>query len=116
MFNIQEGGVGMSCERVWNTIINKLTEGSIELPTTPKTQKTPVWFSASTDGHSIFINRAINNKPSSQLSMERKLTYNTFQKVYPLYLRREQGEPVSREVTALTVDQVYYFSLIKHLG
>jgi len=29
----------MSCERVWNTIINKLTEGSIELPTTLKPKK-----------------------------------------------------------------------------
>lgn len=96
-------------------IISKLIDGNIELPTVPKTKKTPVWFTAATDGNTIFINEAVNNRPSSKLMNERKLTYKEFQKVYPLYLRREKGELVSSQVTAITRNQVYYFSLIKHL-
>lgn len=76
----------------------------------------PVWFSASTDGNKIFIDMAVDHCPSSKLSSQRKLDYKTFQKVYPLYLRREKGEAVSQEVTSITVNQVYYFSLIKHLA
>lgn len=105
----------MSCEQAWNTIISKLAGNRIELPTVPKTKKSPVWFSATTDGVNIFIGEAVSHKPSSRLSMERKLTFYTFQKVYPLYIRRENGEQVSHEVTAITVNQVYYFSIIKHL-
>ena len=87
----------------------------MEFPTTPKNKRDPVWFSAFFDGDIILINKAVNNRPSSNLKMPRKLIYNIFQKVFPLYLRRERGERVSAEVTAITVDSVYYFSLIKHL-
>lgn len=105
----------MNYEYIWNIIVNNLKEKCIEMPTVPKTRKTPLWFSATTDGNIIIINRAVNNKPSCKLSMERKLTYNTFEKVYPLYLKREKGEQVSSEVTSVTVNQVYFFSVIKHL-
>lgn len=87
----------------------------MEFSTTPKTKRDPVWFSAIFDGDVILINKAINNRPSSNLKMPRKLTYKTFQKVFPLYLRRERGESVSAEAKAITVNQVYYYSLIKHL-
>jgi hypothetical protein len=102
--------------QTWNNIINRLEGNKIELPTVPKTKKTPVWFSATTDGKTIFINQAIDHSPSSKLSAQRMLNYKTFQKVYPLYLRRENGEAVSSEVSAITVDQVYFFSLLKHFG
>ena len=88
----------------------------MELPTVPKTSRVPVWFSATTNGDIIFINEALDHKPSSKLSAERKLNYSNFKKVYPLYLRRENGESVSSEITAVTVNQVYYFSLIKHFA
>lgn len=100
----------------WNTIVRSLDGKRLEFPTVPKTKKEPVWFSATSDGTSILISEAKDHKPSSKLTMQRKLTYKTFEKVFPLYLRRENGEQVSCEVSAITVDQVYYFSLIKHLG
>lgn len=94
----------MNSNQAWNTIISKLIGKRIELPTIPKTQKTPVWFSATTDGKIIYINTATDNTPSSKLSMERKLTYEVFKKVYPLYLRREKGEQVSYEAGKATVN------------
>ncbi|MDP4087372.1 MAG: hypothetical protein Q8934_22670 [Bacillota bacterium] len=106
----------MNEKQIWNTIVAKLTGNRVELPTIPKTKKIPVWFSATTDGEAIFIDKATDHRPSSKLSVQRNLKYSTFQKVYPLYLRRERGDAVSREVTAITVNQVYYFSLIKHLS
>lgn len=106
----------MTSLQVWKAIISRLEGKRIELPTVPKIKKKPVWFSATTDGEIIFINEAIDHKPSSKLSVERKLKYSKFQKVYPLYLRRENGEKVSEEAKAITLNQVYYFSLIKHLS
>jgi hypothetical protein len=105
----------MSPHQAWNLIVNQLAGKRLEFPTVPKVKRDPVWFSATTDGESIFINKAIDNKPSSQLSMQRKLTYSIFEKVYPFYLKRENGERISSDVLAITVDQVYFFSLIKHL-
>lgn len=104
----------LSPKEVWNNVIEKLSEGKLELPTTPKNKRTPVWFTARTDGDLIYISEAIHNRPSSKLSMDRKLTYSKFEEVYPLFLRREKGESVSSEVTTITVNQVYFFSLMKH--
>ncbi|MFC4557298.1 hypothetical protein ACFO3D_03620 [Virgibacillus kekensis] len=106
----------MKTLHIWNSIIRRLEGRRVELPTVPKTKKAPVWFSASTDGTIIFINKAFDHTRSSKLSTERKLDYNTFQKVYPFYLRRENGEAISSEVSDVSVNQVYYFSVIKHLG
>jgi hypothetical protein len=105
----------MNSSQAWNIIINKLSGNRLEFPTVPKVRRDPVWFSATTDRDFIYINRAIDNVPSSELTHQRKLKYSTFLKVYPLFLRREKGESVSKEVTSVTVNQVYYFSLIKHL-
>lgn len=104
----------MSSEQAWSMIVNNLIEREIELPTVPKTKKIPVWFTASTSHSVILINKALHNKPSSKLTMTRSLQYKTFEKVYPYYLRREKGDQVSAEVTAITVNSVYYYSLIKH--
>ncbi|MEH7096509.1 hypothetical protein [Neobacillus vireti] len=100
----------------WISITKNLEGKTIELPTIPKIKKIPVWFSATTNGDIIIIDKATSHEPSSKLSTPRILNYNTFQKVFPLYLRREKGESVSSEVTAITVNQVYYFSLIKHFS
>jgi hypothetical protein len=105
----------MTSQEAWQVIVLKLIDNQLELPTVPKIKKNPVWFTASTDGDVIFIDTAINHHPSSQITTRRTLTYSNFQKVYPLYLRREKCEPISKEVSAVTVNQVYYFSLIKHL-
>lgn len=105
----------MEYTSIWETIIKNIGNKEIELPTTPKTSRTPVWFTVTTDGTTIYINKSVNHEPSSKLKMTRKLNINTFNKVYPLYLRRETGEAVSQEATVVTVDQVYYYSVIKHL-
>lgn len=105
----------MDAVEAWSMIISKLKENQMEFPTVPKTKKIPVWFLASTTGDIIYIDKAIHHQPSSQISTPRKLNYKVFKNIYPLYLRRENGDSISKEASAITVNQVYYFSLIKHL-
>jgi hypothetical protein len=102
--------------QAWKTIISKLDQTPKEFHTVPIIKKVPLWFSATTDGESVFINNAIINRPSSNLKVPRRLYYRTFAKVYPLYLKRENGEQVSKEASRITVDKVYYFSLIRFLA
>lgn len=78
----------MTSQEAWLKIVAHLQTKSIEFPTVPKIKRDPVWFDASTDGEIIMINPAKNNRPSSQLTMQRKLGYKVFEKVYPIYLRR----------------------------
>lgn len=103
-------------EKVWQSLIIKLATEHVEFPTTPLNRRTPKWFRAKSVGHDILIDFAKDHHPSCEISSPRRLTLTNFKDIYPLYLRRINGERVSAEVTAKTLNQVYYFSLIKHLG
>jgi hypothetical protein len=105
----------MNTQDAWNQIISGLSVGPQEFPTVPKNKRNPVWFTASCHSNVVYIDKATKNKPASNLTGKRILNYKIFEKIYPLYLRREKGEPVSHEATSVTVDQVYYYSLIHHL-
>ena len=99
----------------WQKILESLGDKTIELKTVPKTNKTPIWFSAYKEDGNIYIDCAKENVPSSKITTRRKLTFKDFRNVYPLYLKRENSESISKEVTKITVNQVYYFSMIKNL-
>ena len=105
---------GLNMFELWNKILSELSKAEMELSTIPKTSKEPIWFRVSTDGNGIFVNPAIEHHPSSRLTMTRKLTYHEFLKIYPLYLKREKGEAVSKDAAKATVNQVYWYSIIKN--
>ena len=105
----------INVKEAWEKIINQLDNNKKEFHTVPKTNKKPVWFSVYKKGDSIFVGQAELNQPSSKISTPRKLTYENFKDVYPLYIRRANGESVSAEVTQATRNQVYYFALIEHI-
>lgn len=97
----------------WFKIIEDLRSNPRDLHTLPKTNKNPLWFYTYTDGNYIYIDNAKEHTPSSKISLTRKLSFPEFERIYPIHLRREQGESVSQEATEATVNQVYWFSIIK---
>ena len=99
----------------WKAIIKNLTNGPFELRTVPMNNKDFMWFSASTDGEKIYIDKALKRKPSCKITSTRVLKYETFKNIYPIYLRREKGEKVSVEASSVTVDKSYYYTLIKYM-
>lgn len=105
----------MTPKEAWEIITKKMGTAPIEFHTLPLTTRTPVWFSAQKDYDQIRITNAIKNRPSSVIKTPRYLFLKTFEKVYPIYLRRNHGEKVSQEVRGITVNSVYYYSLIQFL-
>ena len=102
-------------DNLWDKIKSYLRNNKTEFHTVPKDNRQPVWFSAVTEGDVVVIDKAVVNTPSSKLNYSRKLTFKDFQKIYPIYLKRESGQSVSKEATEATVNQVYFFSIIKHI-
>lgn len=96
----------------WQKIINDLKNNPRDLHTVPKTNKKHLWFYAYTDGEKIYVTNAKENTPSSKISSTRTLDFASFEKIYPIHLRREKGESVSQEATATTRNQVYWYSII----
>lgn len=105
----------MTPKEAWEIIIKKMGTAPIEFHTLPLTTRAPVWFSSKKDDDQIRITNALENRPSSVIKTPRYLYFKTFEKVYPIYLRRNQGEKVSQEVRGITVNSFYYYSSIKFL-
>lgn len=105
----------MDTLKAWETITHSFNNKVLEFPTNPIVKKDPIWFSAYIEEDKIVINQALHHKPSSQLKYKRVLSYKDFQKVLPLYYSRKNGEHVSKELAEVTMNQVYYLSLIKHI-
>jgi hypothetical protein len=103
----------MRMKEIWSKLICGISENNEDIATTPKVSRKPLWFNASTDGVDIFITRAKEKEPSSKISMERKLSNNEFLRIYPIYLKRELGESVSKEAAKATMNQTYWFAILK---
>jgi len=100
-------------QNLWLRIIKDLSYNPRDLHTVPKTNKKPLWFNAYSDGKFIYIDNAKDHVPSSNISATRKLNLSEFERIYPIHIRREQGEIVSKEAQKATVNQVYWYSIIK---
>lgn len=107
---------GYRMDEQWSNIINHLKINTSDLHTVPKSHRVPLWFFADTDGTYIYVSSAKSHTPSSQIAGIRKLTYVEFKRIYPIYLRREQGEPVSTKATKVTVNQVYWYGIFAFCG
>lgn len=71
----------MPAIEAWQKIISGLLETPEDYKTVPKIKRDPLWFSARTDGHYIYIDNAIKEKPSSKLTGCRHLVAETIERV-----------------------------------
>lgn len=104
----------MTTRELWQKLLSELGCQSLEFPTTPKQIRTHIWFSAKAVDSCIYVGNAKEHTPSRRISGARILTFTEFERIYPIYLKRENGERVSAEATRASVNQVYWYSLIKH--
>ncbi|MCB2377794.1 hypothetical protein LGH70_09390 [Hymenobacter sp. BT635] len=105
----------MDSQQAWRKILDAIPADGRELHTVPITKKQPVWFAVNRELDLIWVTSASQNSPSSILTLRRRLSFKKFNEILPYFFRRAQGESVSKEVCRLTMNQVYYFSLIEHI-
>lgn len=99
--------------REWNKIINDLRSNPRDLQTLPTNNSRKLWFFVYTDGEKIYVEQSKDNFPSSKISSRRVLDYATFEKMHPIYLRRKKGESVSSEASKISMNQSYWYPVMK---
>lgn len=98
----------MNGETLWNTIITVLSSSGEEMQT-----KTGRWFRASYYNGKLFVDNAIDNKPSSKLNKQRSFSKKEFIDIYYYYHRWVSGEKgISKEVIKKSQNSAYIFALI----
>ena len=99
----------MNGELVWNRIISELSQSGEELQT-----KRGLWFKVYSKNERLYVNRAIENVPSSKISMERPISKKEFLFVYSYYERWvNQEEGVRKELSKKSMNSTYIFALIE---
>lgn len=100
----------MRNDLLWEKINNELNENKVEI----KTLGRGLWFSAiSVDGN-IYIDKAIENKPSCNISSARKITERDFLFVHSYYERWKLGVAgIRHEVSRKSRNTAYIFALIE---
>ena len=98
---------------LWENIKSKARESEFEINTVPQNARTPLWFLVGIQGNYLIVRKAILNRPSVNLSMERKISYKDFETVFSFYQRWLNGEPgISHEVAQKSKNSAYIFALI----
>lgn len=105
----------MLASEAWQKIVYQLSQAPVDVKTVPQRNRTPVWFNTSVAGNCIRINKAAYEKPSSNLTMPRLITFSDFERVYEKYLKWISGENNARsEAMQCSLNSSYIFALVEH--
>ncbi|MBW9171214.1 hypothetical protein K2F43_08345 [Clostridium estertheticum] len=98
----------MNGEALWNIIISGISSSREEIKTT-----TGLWFRALSNDGRLYVDRATDHTPSSELSMQRSISKKDFLFVHSYYDRWFNGEyGVRQEVSRKSRNTAYIFALI----
>jgi len=98
----------MNGEALWNHITSWLSSSEEEIQTI-----TGLWFTASSRDGRLYVDRAIYNSPSSEISTKRIISKKDFLLVHSYYDRWVNGEKgVRYEVSRKSRNTAYIFALI----
>lgn len=99
----------MNGDNLWKSVLTGLPSSGEELQTT-----TGLWFRASSQNNRLYVDKAIEHVPSSELSMQRSISKNDFIFVLSYYDRWVKGESgVRHEVSRRSRNTAYIFALIE---
>lgn len=96
-------------DAVWISVITSLSPVGLELQTT-----TGLWFRASSSEGRLYVDRATEHVPSSNLSKQRTISRRDFFLVQSYYGRWANGETgIRHEVSRQSRNTAYIFALIE---
>ena len=103
---------------MWKEIIESFTSNPRDVKSIPITKRTPVWFYVYVEDGKLYVEGAKDHIPSSNISFKRILTDDNdmCETMFNIYQRRKNGEAVSKEATATTVNQIYWYGIFADMG
>lgn len=97
-------------------LINNFTESPRDVHTVPLADRIPVWFYTYADNGILYVEPGRFHEPKSKITGRRRLIESEYHVMLDTYHRRQQGEAVYAEVTAVTMCQVYWYGIFSDLN
>ena len=101
---------------VYEKMLRKYGENPRCVCTVPTTAKAPVWFYVFGEDGKVCVKNAEGHENSSHMIGVRVLEPSESKKMLDIYGRRKRGENVSKEATATTRNQVYWYGIFADMG
>ena len=101
---------------VYEKMLRKYGENPRCVCTVPTTAKAPVWFYVFGEDGKVCVKNAEGHENSSHMIGVRVLETSESKKMLDIYGRRKRGENVSKEATATTRNQVYWYGIFADMG
>ena len=101
---------------VYEKMLRKYGENPRCVCTVPTTAKAPVWFYVFEKDGKVCVKNAEGHENSSHMIGVRVLEPSESKKMLDIYGRRKRGENVSKEATATTRNQVYWYGIFADMG
>ena len=100
----------------YSDLVKNFLENPRDVKSVPIRKTSGVWFYTYVENGIVYVTKAKDHKPSSNISIPRKIDPKHFDEMVILYQRRCCGEPVSEEAKAVTVCQIYWYGILAELG
>ena len=101
---------------MYEKMLRKYGENPRCVCTVPTTAKAPVWFYVFGEDGKVCVKNAEGHENSSHMIGVRVLEPSESKKMLDIYGRRKRGENVSKEATATTRNQVYWYGIFADMG
>lgn len=100
---------------MWEKIVEEFSKNPRDLQTQPTTNVTPLWFYVQVIDGDLYVGKAKSHEKSCSIQGLRRINPSELEKILDIYHRRNAGEKVSREATATTKNQVYWYGIFAEM-
>ena len=101
---------------LFDSIILSFKNMPRDVVTVPTTKREGKWFYVSSDGTKVYVQSGKHHKNASVIKGVRMLNPSKTEQMLSFYHRRKNGESVSAEAQAYTVNQAYWYGIFAELG
>ena len=104
----------MDFDPIYECILRNIQQNPQEIHTIRLNGDDGVWFSVFAENERIFVSPATEHTPASRVRPYTRITKTALERMFPLYVRRKNGEQVSQEALQAAYVIVYCYAIFEN--
>ena len=99
---------------IYECILRNIQQNPQEIHTIRLNSDDGLWFSVFVENEQIFVSPATEHTPASDVFPNTPISKIDLEQMFPLYVRRKNGEPVSQEALQVSHVIVYCYAIFEN--
>jgi hypothetical protein len=106
------GSLTTNSRLAYNDLVKSFRENPRDIETHPTNAALPKWYFVSVRNGDVYVSNSKIKRPSTSISVPRKLMREEFDTMYDLHRRRERGDSVAQMAQSYTQNSSYWFGVL----